>query len=278
MDESLDVQYLIATDLDGTLLDHHTYSYAPAIPALALCRKLHIPVIFNTSKTRLETLRLRSQLNNPHPYIIENGSAVVIPEGYFADMPQQCHASEHDWICCFGLTRKEILLRLEVSNSRHMFKYSGFSDWSAAEISEKTGLPLQSAQEAGQRDYSEPILWQDDAGKLGEFKTLLHQHGLKLLQGGRFLHVLGETDKGRSLNWLKALYAAAPDREISMIALGDSANDTDMLEAADIAVVVRSPVHEPPTLHSNKPIIHTRGFGPDGWNEAISQLIRPQQK
>jgi mannosyl-3-phosphoglycerate phosphatase len=53
---------LIYTDLDGTLLDHHTYSFEAAIPALAMLKKSGIPVIPCTSKTRSETTHLMRAL------------------------------------------------------------------------------------------------------------------------------------------------------------------------------------------------------------------------
>ena len=48
-----------------------------------------IPVIPATSKTRAEMLAWREQAKNRHPLIVENGAAVVIPEGYFSVLPDQ---------------------------------------------------------------------------------------------------------------------------------------------------------------------------------------------
>ena len=42
----------IFSDLDGTLLDHDTYGYEPARPALALLGRKNIPLILCSSKTR----------------------------------------------------------------------------------------------------------------------------------------------------------------------------------------------------------------------------------
>ena len=74
---------LVFTDLDGTLLDHHSYSWAPASQALSRIAKRDIPLILSSSKTRGEILKLRRQLHNRHPFIVENGSAVYVPAGYF---------------------------------------------------------------------------------------------------------------------------------------------------------------------------------------------------
>ena len=36
---------LVVTDLDGSLLDHHSYDFAPAAPWLARLKQLGVPVI-----------------------------------------------------------------------------------------------------------------------------------------------------------------------------------------------------------------------------------------
>ena len=74
------------TDLDGTLLDHDTYGFEPALPALAMLAQKNIPVILNSSKTLVEILKIRSALGNCHPFIAENGSVVAVPEQTFPDL------------------------------------------------------------------------------------------------------------------------------------------------------------------------------------------------
>ena len=69
---------LVFTDLDGTLLDHDTYDFEPARPALAMLVQKKIPLILNSSKTLVEILKIRRALGNCHPFIAENGSVVEI--------------------------------------------------------------------------------------------------------------------------------------------------------------------------------------------------------
>lgn len=75
---------LVFTDLDGTLLDHHTYSFEPALPALNALKEKNIPLIICTSKTRAEIEKWRLELRTDHPFISENGGAIFIPKGYFS--------------------------------------------------------------------------------------------------------------------------------------------------------------------------------------------------
>jgi predicted mannosyl-3-phosphoglycerate phosphatase (HAD superfamily) len=74
---------IIFTDLDGSLLDHFTYSFELAIPLLKSLEQLHILVIFTTSKTVAEVEYLRRKIGNLHPFIVENGAGILIPENYF---------------------------------------------------------------------------------------------------------------------------------------------------------------------------------------------------
>ena len=74
---------LVFSDLDGSLLDERDYSYEPALPLISALRKNDIPLIFCTSKTRAEIEPLRTELNNTHPFISENGGAIYIPVEYF---------------------------------------------------------------------------------------------------------------------------------------------------------------------------------------------------
>lgn len=79
------LHYLIFTDLDGILLDHDGYNFDAAKLSLAQLSEQQIPVIINSSKTASEIQSLRLVLNNQHPFIIENGSAVFVPENYFSN-------------------------------------------------------------------------------------------------------------------------------------------------------------------------------------------------
>ena len=78
-----DYRLLVFTDLDGTLLDHESYSFEPALPALAVLKEKNIPLVLCTSKTRAEIELFRIQLKNIHPFISENGGAIFVPKGNY---------------------------------------------------------------------------------------------------------------------------------------------------------------------------------------------------
>ena len=74
---------LVFTDLDGTLIDHDTYSWGAAEEAIDRLKSEGIPIIPCTSKTRTEIDFYRTRIGLKDPFISENGGAIFIPEGCF---------------------------------------------------------------------------------------------------------------------------------------------------------------------------------------------------
>ena len=96
---------LLFSDLDGTLLDHDSYDWSPAKPALKKLAASNIPVVLNSSKTAGEIRTVREQLGNTAPFIVENGAAVIVPANCFGPGPEQVQS--------FGASRDEVLVLLK---------------------------------------------------------------------------------------------------------------------------------------------------------------------
>ena len=261
----------IYTDLDGTLLDHRDYSHTAADGWLRRLEGRGIPVIFTTSKTRAELLLLRRELHNRHPFIAENGAAVFIPEDDALDPPPDASLRDGYWVKTFVPGRSHWLALLERARERFDGLFRTFHDMSPDELAACTGLSPAQAALAAAREYGEPVQWLGGASRRDAFVTELERLGARVLRGGRFLHVSGACDKGRAMLWLnRRLAAASPP---TTIALGDSQNDVAMLEAADHAVLVRSPAHPFPEIRSGVNLVRTSASGPDGWVEGVAKVI-----
>ena len=261
--------FLVFTDLDGSLLDHHHYGWAAAQPALELLRSLGVPLIFNTSKTLAEVVDIQKQLGVVQPFITENGMVTTIPAGYFRDScDTECTHFFH------GQPYRSI--RRILSNIRHRygFRFKGFGDLEETQVAEVTGLSEDQAGKAMNRKASEPMVWLDSEALLPEFVRLLELEGLHLTRGGRFYHVSGKGSKGQALQALLKKYQQEYSCcDFQTCGLGDGMNDLPMLEAVGYPVLIRSEHGLGPDVSHIPAVIKTAGIGPEGWNQAIFELF-----
>jgi mannosyl-3-phosphoglycerate phosphatase len=251
---------LVFTDLDGSLMEHESYSIEPARPALETLRSRDIPVIINSSKTAGEIEAVQQLLGFKSAFVCENGAAMHMPD---TDQPQEFGEKRDDWLEAVHSLR-----------GQEKYLFSGFSDWSPREISELTGLNSDQAALSKIRQYSEPILWRDSVGARQRFEKQLKDLGLRLLEGGRFLSIQGPYDKSNAMNWMIDQQSKTAGKgPVLTVALGDSPNDEAMLNRANIAVIIKSAKSARITISGPTKLIRTKRPGPAGWQDAITEFL-----
>ncbi|MFZ2302649.1 MAG: HAD-IIB family hydrolase [Gallionella sp.] len=259
---------IIISDLDGTLLDEVTYSYAEAQPALSMVAASGTPLILCSSKTRAEIEDYRRRLDNSHPFITENGGGIYIPQGYFS-APVEGEESNGYRLILLGMPYAEIRKCFVSLREQFGAKVLGFADMSIAGIAALTGLSEAEAALSKQRDFDEPFVFE---GKPDEgFLHAIEASGLRWTQG-RIFHIMGNHDKGRAVNILMSLYRQQYGG-VASIGLGDSLNDLPMLMAVDHPVLVRHVDGSFDSRITVPDILKTQLAGPAGWNEAVLQLL-----
>ena len=270
-----EIQYLVFTDLDGSLLDHRSYSYAQALPQLLKLEAMGVPIIFVSSKTGAEIMQLRQEMSNTHPFIVENGAAVLIPEHYFSARPPESRLVDGYWVYEMSEPRTRWLELLASLEGEYPDEFDYFYQVGPAGIVAMTGLTLTQAERANLRQYSEPVRWLGSEDRKSHFVRRLLEFGASVQTGGRFMSVSGEHDKGSALSWLRDLYKnASPYAGIFDLAIGDSNNDRAMLEVAESALLIRSPVHDFPILQRGaRGVIHSEAMGPAGWAEGVEKWL-----
>lgn len=259
---------VIFTDLDGTLLDEASYSYAEAHPALDLVVKSKTPLIFCSSKTRAELEGYRARMNNTHPFISENGGGIFVPQGYFTGSVSDESANGYQLIR-LGLPYAEIREHFSHLREQTHAKVRGFADMTTAEVAALTGLSEEEAALAKQRDFDEPFVFEDEPDEA--FLQAIKDAGLHWTQG-RLFHVMGKHDKGRAVDILMSFYRQQYEA-ITSIALGDSLNDLAMLAVVDQPVLVRHRDGSCDNRIAMLDLLNTRLPGPAGWNEAVLKLL-----
>jgi mannosyl-3-phosphoglycerate phosphatase len=265
---------IIFTDLDGTLLDVDTYSWDNAEPAIALCRRLNIPIVLVSSKTRAEIGLIKQDLSLSAPFITENGGGVFFPEDDFRKSLLPDTVLDNGAIkWSLGLSYDRLVKGLREIRNELGLDLKGFSDMSIDEIAHYTGLDYRASELAAIREYDEPfIVLEEDPFDIEVLSRAAQKRGLTIIEGGRFYHLQGQCDKGKAVEklsrWYKQIYG-----EIITIGLGDSPNDFPMLECVDIPILVRS-TRDFSWLRQRAPNLKvTDETGPKGWNMAVLELV-----
>lgn len=264
-------QLLVFSDIDGTLIDFATYSYAESATAVSALLARHIPLILCSSKTRAEQETLRRELAIPDPFIVENGSAIFIPPGAFAfAFP---HRLVDGWqVVELGVTAVHIRQTLAAIRQETGLAFQGFADLTAAEVAAITGLDEAAAARAQQREYSETLVTRFSAEELARLEATLAERGLLVVSGGKFHTVTGAGgDKGTAVAHLTALYRQQFG-EVLTIGLGDSANDAPLLAAVDHPYLVQRPggVWQEMEIAG---LERVTAVGPAGWRQAVERIL-----
>lgn len=250
---------LVFTDLDGTLLDHETYRFDAALPALDRLRRANIPLLLASSKTVAEIVRLRLALGfEDCAAIVENGAGLLEPGAASIDT--------------LDASRDRLLEALDRMPAALRERFSGFADWSLEETVERTGLTVEAAAAARERCFSEPGLWLGDDLGLVDFTAALSEFGITATRGGRFVTLSFGADKAARLIEIRERYRSDSGDLPTTVALGDAPNDFEMLALADYGILLPNPAlaHEQDSA---------TGFrlapvpGPKGWNQAVIELL-----
>jgi mannosyl-3-phosphoglycerate phosphatase len=229
------VKTLVFADLDGSLLDD-TYDYGEVQPIISELSALGVAIVFCSSKTRAEILFYQKKMQIKEPFIVENGSAIFVPKGYFSSgFAYTKRVGAHD-VIELGIPYWMIRQKLARVRSETHATIVGFGDLTANQISADSGLPLRLAKLAKKREYDEPFCVLE--GNEGKVLCAIENQGFYCVEGGKYLHILSDTDKGKAVSTLTGLFARELG-EVSTVGIGDSPNDLSMLEQVDAAFFVK---------------------------------------
>jgi mannosyl-3-phosphoglycerate phosphatase len=252
---------IIFSDLDGTLLDHENYSYKQAENALELLKEKETPLIFCTSKTRKEIEFWREKLDNKHPFISENGGGIFIPRNYFNFNLAYDSKNRQYFIITLGTPYKKLTKALKKLKKK--FDIIGFNEMSVNDIAKDADLTDQQAEWTKQRDFDEPFKILDITQKEDIIKEITKLN-LRYMEGGRYSHLTGLSDKGRAVMHLTDLLRRKYNH-IQTIGIGDSENDFPMLDHVEHSYLVKQKNGK----YASSRYKFADGIGPIGWQKAV---------
>jgi mannosyl-3-phosphoglycerate phosphatase len=190
------MELIIFSNLDGSLLDSATYSIAAARDALDALRSPKVPLILVPSKTYAEIEPVRRALGNRHPFVVENGGAIYLPERSFSVQSVESALCGEYRRGSFGIEYGTVRTALKDIEQTLGIPLYGFGDMKVEEIAERTDLSIQQARLARMREFDEPCVVAETGDVLGELLRQAQIRGFRCTQGGRFYHLSGGTTKG----------------------------------------------------------------------------------
>jgi mannosyl-3-phosphoglycerate phosphatase len=263
---------IVLSDLDGTLLDARTYDWRPARAALARLKKLGVPVILTSSKTRAEIEEWRRILGNHEVFVSENGGGVYFPERTKAHAPDKAEPWDGYHRIVLGAPYDLVRIAFEGIRRETALLLRGFGDMPLEEVEDRTGLEGEDAERAQKREFDEPFVWEsmDDTSDQARIAEAAQARGLRVSRGGRFFHLHGAHDKGACVRAIALAYGE-DGRPARTMGVGDSDNDWDLLAAVDEASVVARPdgSHALKLLSELAAPFVSDHAGPAGFAEAI---------
>ncbi len=269
------MRWVIFSDLDGTFLDETNYSYQPSRPFVAKLVEAGIPIVFCSSKTRVEIHHLRQELGIRDPFIAENGAILCMEKDYFPFSFE--HQGERDGLYTIELGEPHGLLvtALHQAKSRAGCEIGEFSKLTPEEMQKITGLPADQIWMAQKREFDEPFWFiTEDPAIRKKFLKEVRRQGLRITHGNRFYHIKGRADKGRAVSIMKSLFQRGW-QNLKFIGLGDSLNDLPMLRAVDFPILLRGSDGQwnREILAAIPKVLAAPASAPHGWGASILPLV-----
>jgi mannosyl-3-phosphoglycerate phosphatase len=266
-------QKIIFTDIDGTLIDIYSGKFEGTDRLVKKLAKMGIPVILCSAKTRSEQEYIRNKLRLSDPFIIENGGAVVIPDGYFDEFEISVPRIRRNGYSLIEIGGHSIEIRKRLARIREelQINFKGTTDMALNEIRKKVQIPLPFARRMSKREYGETIL-EIDPSDLDRLAKVCTRTGLKVIHGGRYTDITQGNDKGKATRILIDLFRRKyqPRRTI-FVGLGDSENDLPMLKLMDIPVLVQK-ANGSWCDSKIKNLVRSTGIGPKGWKNSFNLI------
>jgi mannosyl-3-phosphoglycerate phosphatase len=129
-----------------------------------------------------------------------------------------------------GVSYSAIRFAFEVVREKCSCQLLGFGDMTVKKLAKESGLTIDLAKLAKQREYSEPF--RIEAGQEERVFDAIRKEHLCCIRGGNFFHLVGNHDKAKAVLLLERLYSQKLGKVIT-IGVGDHLNDFGMLKVVD---------------------------------------------
>jgi mannosyl-3-phosphoglycerate phosphatase len=256
---------IIFTDLDGTLLNEENFSYKQIITFIKnLLKSDYFFIFFISSKTKEEMINLRKKMNINVPLIYENGAGIY--DLKFCNLIKEPLKKN---IVLAKQKIKEIKKKINLfCGLKSNMRFLDLMD--IKELKRILGLHLDEIQFAIDRKFSRLFLFDGEESNL---KNQAKEHGLSINKGGRVYSISDNFTKADAFNFIKKKIKKNYPH-CNFIGLGDSENDKKLLEAVDLACIIKNKNKKLKLNKKTNFIYRSKYEAPFGWREIIKKVTK----
>ena len=272
------MKLLLFSDLDGTFMNHDDYSFDSLKEYISKLKNNHL-IIFNTSKTFPEVIKIKKSLNINFPFIIENGACIFFPEDFKMKVFKNDNFFKHENYIGFPMTSKTFFWKKKIIEIRKIynFKFKFYNEIDHEKLRKITQLKSEDVQDSKKRLFGEPVFWMDTKERLSKFNEEINSIGGKINIGGRFIHITDGYNKGLAVKKFFDLVDFQNFGNYISVSLGDSQNDVSMLEITDYSCIIKTQKKKKLDLKKKKKLYHSNDIAPNGWKESINFIINKEK-
>ena len=229
---------VVYSDVDPVLLDPYTPRFAAAAAALREIELDDAALVLCSGHTRAELEFIQQKLDINHPFICENGGAVLIPDGYFRFDVANTRSLPGYHAVEFGRPYADVVDILHRTADALRLPVVGFSDMSIENVAQECRLPMLQARLAKLREYEEPFrLLTPSSAAWSRLSKALHCASLRCTRGQTFDRVGAPVDCSVGVNLLNSLYRRS-GAVVTTVGLTQTTNEDSLLPLVDHSITV----------------------------------------
>jgi mannosyl-3-phosphoglycerate phosphatase len=198
-----------------------------------------IPAVWVTARSRGQMDDPRRKLGHEHPFIAEEGCGVYLPEGYFHLRPAK--TTRLGRFTCIPVAEPKPAAReaLDSLSGETGVSVVTLRSLSARQVMKNSGLPLQDADLARQRDFDELFFFAGASEQdIARFVEEGRRRNLQLRQHGVLWSLAAGANLGLCIRELSKLYERALRSHPSILGIATREESQELFAACDRAVLL----------------------------------------
>lgn len=262
---------ILITALEQCFLSSDLGGWSKAEAALDHLGKRNIPLILCSSRPRSEVESFRARTGNTHPFIVEDGAALLIPTRYFPFSSSFSTRSGQCELLKFGERRDVLSKRL-----REASRITGVEILAFHNGSGHPGATVSAPPDGEVRTWEYRECFRVVSGEPKALLETLERQHCRYTENAGVYHLTGNNDKSLAIMMLIRFFFQT-SRNVIAVGVGRSPEDSDLLKAVDIPIIVRSEHTE--ELKKIVPRAKaTESSGLAGWAEAVAHALSTERQ